>query len=303
MRVREWMNDAGCANLKPKSGTRRRSTSMEDHTMTPRANRAAVFATAFATAAAIGALVVANSAHAATDTTDIGTATSITTNVTASGGGAAPKIVLRSGDAVFQNQTISTDENGIGQFQFRDQTKLAVGPGSVIVLDNFVYESATSKAKVVMHLTSGALRFITGKSEHDAYEIVTPAATIGVRGTAFDAYTTPEGELAIAMINGAVEVCPRGGSCRLHNIIGQFLHMTPAGIFSLRNAWDGSFLTGVPFKLALPFMSDQKLLLPALRGQSATIRRYVSTTGKDLGKVVKLPLTKLPKIKLPKLFK
>lgn len=303
MRVREWMNDVGCANLKAKSPTRRRSSSTRDRIMTPLTNRAAVFVAVFATAAAIGTLVVANSARAAADMTDIGKATSITTNVTASDGGIAPQIVLKSGDAVFQNQTITTDENGIGQFQFRDQTKLAVGPGSVIVLDNFVYESATSKAKVVMHLTSGALRFITGKSDHDAYEIVTPAATIGVRGTAFDAYATPDGELAIAMISGAVEVCPRGGACRLHNIIGQFLHMTPTGFFSLRNTWDGSFLTGVPFKLALPFMSDQKLLLPALRGQSATIRRYVSTTGKDLGKVVKLPLTKLPKIKLPKLFK
>lgn len=271
--------------------------------MTSRANRVAVFVVAFATAATIGALVVANSAHAAADTADIGKATAITTNVTASGGGTAPAIVLKSGDAVFQNQTITTDENGVGQFQFRDETKLAVGPGSVIVLDNFIYESDTSKAKVVMHLTSGALRFITGKSNHDAYEIVTPTATIGVRGTAFDAYTKPNGELAIAMIDGSVEVCPRGSACRLHNVIGQFLHMTPAGFFSLRNTWDGSFLTGVPFKLALPFLSDQKLLVPALRGQTATIRRYVSATGKELGKVVKLPLTKLPKIKLPKFLK
>ena len=303
MLVCESTFDGRCANFAREKSEASSFIFDGDRIMTPRANRAAVFVAAFVTVAAIGTLVVANSAHAAADTTDIGKATAITTSVTASSGGAAPEVVLKSGDAVFQNQTITTDENGVAQFQFRDETKLAVGPGSVIVLDNFVYESETSKAKVVMHLTSGALRFITGKSDHDAYEIVTPTATIGVRGTAFDAYTKPDGELAIAMIDGAVEVCPRGGACRLHNIIGQFLHMTPAGIFSLRNTWDGSFLTGVPFKLALPFISDQKMLVPALRGQSATIRRYVSATEKDLGKVVKLPLTKLPKIKLPKLFK
>lgn len=271
--------------------------------MTPLLDRAAAFIAAFATAALVGAVVGATFASAAADNTDIGTATAITTNVTASGGGAAPAIVLKSGDAVFQNQIITTDENGIGQFTFRDETKLAIGPGSVIVLDNFVYESETSKAKVVIHLTAGALRFITGNSNHDAYEIVTPAATIGVRGTAFDAYTTENGELAIAMIDGAVEVCPTGSACRPHNVIGQFLHMTPQGLFSLRNTWDGTFLAGVPFKLALPFLSDQKSLVPSLRGKTATIRRYVSTTGKELGKVVKVPLTKLPKIKLPKFFK
>jgi hypothetical protein len=271
--------------------------------MTSCAHRAAVFVVAFATASAIGNLVVANSALAAANDIDIGKATAITTSVTASGADAAPAIVLKSGDAVFQNQIITTDENGIGQFTFRDQTKLAVGPGSVIVLDNFIYESDTSKAKVVIHLTSGALRFITGKSNHDAYEIVTPTATIGVRGTAFDAYTKEDGELAIAMIDGAVEVCPRGRVCRLHNVIGEFLHMTPAGLFSLRNTWDGSFLADVPFKLALPFLNDQKSLVPSLRGRTATIRRYVSSTGKELGKVVKLPLTKLPKIKLPNFFK
>jgi hypothetical protein len=276
---------------------------MVDRIMTPLLDRAAAFVAAFATAALVGTVVGATFASAAADDTDIGTATAITTNVTVSGAATAPAIVLKSGDAVFQNQIITTDENGIGQFQFRDGTKLAVGPGSIIVLDNFVYESDTSKAKVVMHLTQGALRFITGKSDHDAYEIVTPAATIGVRGTAFDTYTTENGELAIAMIDGAVEVCPTGTACRLHNVIGQFLHMTPQGLFSLRNTWDGTFLAGVPFKLALPFLSDQKSLVPSLRGKTATIRRYVSTTGKELGKVVKVPLTKLPKIKLPKFFK
>ena len=88
---------------------------------------------------------------------------------------------------------------------------------------------------------------------------VTPTATIGVRGTAFDVYVGDTGELAIAMINGAVEVCPMGGACRLHNIVGRFLHMSVDGIFSLHDAWDGSFLNGVTLKTALPFIDDQRL--------------------------------------------
>ncbi len=155
---------------------------------------------------------------------------------------------------------------------------------------------------MVINLTAGALRFITGKADHHAYEIVTPTATIGVRGTVFDVYTKPDGEMAVAMIDGAIEVCPKVGLCRVHNVVGKFLHMTPLGGFSLRDKWDGSFLAGVPFKLALPFLGDQKNLVPALRGKTTSIAKYVTVAGNDLGKAIKTPLTKLPKFKFPKLF-
>lgn len=271
---------------------------MVDRNMKSSAHRLAVIASA-ATLAVVGIASLAVNASAATD--EIGTATSMATIVT--GTLATNARTLKTGDGIFQNEIITTDANGVGQFQFRDRTKLAVGPGSSIVLDNFVYDSDTSKAKVVINLTQGALGFITGKSDHDAYEIVTPTATIGVRGTVFDVYARDDGELAVAMIEGAVEVCPRGGICRLHDSVGEFLHMTPLGVFSLRKTWDGTFLTGVPFQLALPFLNDQKTLLPSLRGRTATVGRYLTTGGKNLGKVVKVPVTKIPKLKLPKLFK
>jgi ferric-dicitrate binding protein FerR (iron transport regulator) len=282
-----------CAILKRERDDVPSRSCAEDLTMMSRAHRI-VHALALSTSIA----ALSTTAFAASD---IGKATAITTSVTASL--ASASTTLKSGDDVFQDQIITTDAKGVGQFTFRDGTKLAVGPGSVLVLDNFVYESDTSKARVVINLTEGALRFMTGKANHDAYEIVTPVATIGVRGTAFDVYANLQGEMALAMIDGTVEVCPKGGACRLHNVIGKFLHMTPAGIFSLRDTWDGSFLTGVPITLALPFISDQGALLPAMRGKTATIRRYATNTGKTIEKAVKVPLTKLPKIKLPNPFK
>jgi hypothetical protein len=151
---------------------------------------------------------------------------------------------------------------------------------------------------VVINLTAGALRFITGKADHHAYEINTPTATIGVRGTAFDVYTKDDGEMAVAMIDGAIEVCPKGGACRVHDVVGKFLHMTPLGVFDIRGRWDGSFLAGVPYGIALPFLADQRKLIPALRGKTEAIRRYASIVTDDAGKAIKTPLTKLPKLKL-----
>ena len=236
--------------------------------------------------------------------TDIGTATAITTSVT--GTIDSQSVVLKTGDDVFANQTVATDSAGLGQFEFRDRTKLAIGPGSTVVIDDFVYNPNSSGSKVVLDLTRGSFRFITGKASHDAYEITTPTATIGVRGTAFDVCVGDTGELAIAMINGAVEVCPKSGVCRLHDIIGRFLHMTGDGIFSLHDTWDGSFLSGITLKSALPFIDDQRMLLPALRGETKIVARYVGGAATTITKTMKQltqPKLKLPTLKLPRLFK
>ena len=172
--------------------------------------------------AAIALALVAALPGAVQAATDIGKATAIKTSVT--GTLDSRSIVLKTGDEIFAKQTVTTDGAGVGQFEFRDKTRLAIGPGSTVVLDDFVYNPKGSGSKVVLELARGSFRFITGKANHDAYEIATPAATIGVRGTAFDVYVGDTGALAIAMINGAVDVCPRGGACRPHNIVGRFLH-------------------------------------------------------------------------------
>ena len=208
---------------------------------------------------------------------DIGHATAITTNVSAAIDGQTA--TLATGDTVYENQEIVTDSNGIGEFIFRDDTRLAIGPGSTIVLDRFVYDSNGTVGQVAIGITRGALRFMTGTGPHDAYVITTPSATIGVRGTAFDVYADGTGELAIAMINGEVEVCPRLGRCRQHSLVGNFLHLTRDGIFSLHDSWDGTFLRGVTFAAALPFMAAQDVLSPSLRAGATIARRYADTAG------------------------
>ncbi len=252
---------------------------------------------------ALALALVASLPDGARAATDIGRAAAITTSVT--GTLDSRSIILKTGDDIFANQTVTTDSTGIGQFEFRDRTKLAIGPGSTVVLDNFVYNPKGSGSKVVLDLARGSFRFITGKANHDAYEIKTPTATIGVRGTAFDLYVGDTGELAVAMINGAVEVCPLAGACRLHNIIGRFLTMSVDGIFSLHDKWDGALFGGIPMKVALPFIDDQRLLVPALRGETKIVARYLGDTATTATRTLKAltPKLKFPTLKLPKLFK
>ncbi|WP_104664231.1 FecR domain-containing protein [Ensifer adhaerens] len=125
--------------------------------------------------------------------------------------GARGAIAVR--DPVYKNERISTSKSGLGQFVFDDGTKLAVGWGSSVVIDKFVYDDKKSVKKLTIMAAKGTFRWISGKSGHSAYEIVTPAGTIGVRGTAFDFFVGPDGTTAVVLLSGAADFCGPGG-CR-----------------------------------------------------------------------------------------
>ena len=91
--------------------------------------------------------------------------------------------VLRIGARVVHNERIQTSSSGTVQLMFVDKTTLSVGPNSTLVIDNFVYDSATGTGKMVTSLTKGALRFVGGQLSHQgAATVNTPAATTGIRG-------------------------------------------------------------------------------------------------------------------------
>jgi hypothetical protein len=84
--------------------------------------------------------------------------------------------------AVFSGDKIITGPQGEAQVMFRDQTKLVVGPNSVMVIDAFVFSDQDTARQISINAVKGAFRFITGNSPQDAYTITTPTSTIGVRG-------------------------------------------------------------------------------------------------------------------------
>jgi len=237
----------------------------------------------------IAPLLMVQTAHA---DTGIGTAADITTQVTAASAGVASPLV--KGAAVYQNQIIVTDANGIGQILFVDGTKLAIGPGSTMTLDTFVFNPDKTANKVVIELGKGSFRFITGKSQHDAYDISTATATLGLRGTAFDVTVAEDGEMAVAMLDGEINACSKvNGFCQIHNLVGKFLRITPNGIFSIHDTWDGTFMRGVRFAEALPFTANQKVLRPAFKTTTRVANTYLKTAGQTAENVVKTPVKAL----------
>jgi hypothetical protein len=87
---------------------------------------------------------------------------------------------------VHARETVSTGSGGQADLQFLDNTKLSVGPMSTVRLDKFAYDPNKGNGAVVVNVTRGAYRFVTGVQDPRNYEIKTPYATLGVRGTVLE---------------------------------------------------------------------------------------------------------------------
>ena len=121
---------------------------------------------------------------------------------------------LAVGMGVFLGERVLTDSGGEAQLLFNDGTRLVVGPNSSLVLDNFVFRSGSAENQFAVRALGGAFRFITGEQNKDAYLIQTPAATIGVRGTAFDFVVTPQ-DTGILLYEGGAAVCGNNSGCAI----------------------------------------------------------------------------------------
>jgi FecR protein len=122
----------------------------------------------------------------------IGTAASTRPNVEAVSGGNTQ--TLSAGSEVFANQTVRTGNRGMADLVFLDKTNLSVGPTSEVRLDKFVYDPRGSSGSVVVQMTRGSFRWVTGSQAKDAYQVGTPHGTLGVRGTTVELLVNKPGE-------------------------------------------------------------------------------------------------------------
>ncbi|MGI9414659.1 MAG: FecR family protein [Hyphomicrobiales bacterium] len=140
----------------------------------------------------------------------IGVASSVTSTVTGSIGGRTG--ALSSGDAVYQRQVISADDTGSAQLLFLDETVFSVGARANVTLDEFIYNPSQSAGRVVFNVTKGAFRFISGSAKPETYEIRTPVATIGVRGTIFSGTVWNDLFMSLQLLEGQILVCVKEGA-------------------------------------------------------------------------------------------
>jgi hypothetical protein len=231
-------------------------------------------------AVAAALCVAANPALA--DTPKIGDIVAVKNEVTAETGSDTRKLV--KGEKVFQNEILVTSSDATAEIQLLDKTKLAVGSSARIVLDKFIYDPNAPPGSISINLAKGAFRFITGKSPKTAYEIKTPTASMGVRGTVFDVFVADNGETVVLLHEGGVDVCATPTSCQRHDKVGHFLKVGLGGVLSAPLRWDGAILGGIAVTQAFPFVGKRLVIDPVRR-----LTHSALLGGKGAGRVLKAP--------------
>lgn len=119
---------------------------------------------------------------------------------------------LNGGARLEEGVIIATGEGGIVQIIFDDGTRMAVGPNSRMVIESVLMLDTGKAETFAIEAISGSFRFLTGASDKDVYEINTPAATLGVRGTEFDFFATALFTIDVTF-DGTVLMCTEPDTC------------------------------------------------------------------------------------------
>jgi hypothetical protein len=157
---------------------------------------------------------------------DVARANAVTTRVSAEISGRTRTIA--TGATLIQDEWVRTNGTGRADLTFLDGTQLAVGPGSSVKLDEYVYSPGRGGARFVLNATKGLFRFSTGALPKGAYQIRTPVGVLGVRGTVFTFRVEPT-RVVVSVFEGSVTACPStGGPSRCSEAgPGQSLLTTP----------------------------------------------------------------------------
>ncbi|RXV61218.1 hypothetical protein C6W92_12410 [Roseovarius sp. A46] len=98
---------------------------------------------------------------------------------------------LQQGQSINLGDVIRTGSSGQVQLRFRDETKIAIGSSSELVIETILFDSSDTASNFTVNAVQGAFRFFSGNSDKSAYAIRTPNATMGIRGTVFDFTVSP----------------------------------------------------------------------------------------------------------------
>ncbi|QJW83714.1 FecR domain-containing protein [Ramlibacter terrae] len=103
--------------------------------------------------------------------------------------GESPR-TLGKGLALKEGDRLTTSEGASAIIKLQDGTRMTVRPNSELVLQQYQFRENAPDNSMLMQLVRGGFRALTGvisKNSPNAARVQTSTATIGIRGTDFDA--------------------------------------------------------------------------------------------------------------------
>lgn len=121
---------------------------------------------------------------------------------------------LKRKSPFFPGESLRTGSDGRAQVRFRDGSLISLRPATEIRLDEFRFnEPQKGGDRNIFTLISGGFRTITGKigkGDPNAYQMKSPVASIGIRGTTYE-----------AVLNGGLDVAAWQGTIIIANEHGR----------------------------------------------------------------------------------
>lgn len=170
--------------------------------------------------------------------------------------------ILRASSPIHRDERIRANNSGTGQFEFRDGTKLAVGPNSSVVLDRSIFAGDSTFQSLTLKATRGTFRWVSGNSKSSAYKVNTPFGTLGVRGTVVDVYIGSS-SAAVVILEGHATFCGNDGTCKRLERGCDIVRANRKGLLDENTEKSKTAVRGVRNEVSFPFlMGTQKLSKP-----------------------------------------
>jgi hypothetical protein len=133
----------------------------------------------------------------------VGVTSAVNPATTGTPPGQTPRTLLLGTDVVF-NERIQTEAGGQTELLFLDRSSFSIGPGSDLVIDEFVYDPSAGTGKLSASAVKGVFRFVGGALSKNpgAVTIKAPTATIGLRGGICIFTVGANGALSATMVYG-----------------------------------------------------------------------------------------------------
>ncbi len=108
---------------------------------------------------------------------------------------------------VYPIDVVSTGTDSSSQLRMTDGALLSMQADTTLAINNYQVDAGNASSTVTMELLKGGLRTITGTlpKAGQSYELNTPVASIGVRGTHYEA-RLQQGDLYLAGWDGIIDI-------------------------------------------------------------------------------------------------
>lgn len=139
----------------------------------------------------------------------IGKITRLKGRVTVYRDGAKIGISAKNGMMLQQNDRIKTRKKAYLRFKLNDGSIMTLGQKAELTLDRFTYNPEKKERVALFKVALGKLRIFANrmlKYRDNRFQVKTPTAVAGVRGTVFMVWVASETDTIIACFDSAVEV-------------------------------------------------------------------------------------------------